>query len=192
MRGGSFRRAFSLRWCLTDMLLTLLEFHPAWFDWWYRIGPGPFTRLFLLVLALVCIYAMYVAAVCLPRIRHLWKQNAVERENLKQQSFAVLNFRAQNLRQIIIHTGHWARRAGQENCSRFQLRVAVTFPYTESRSAEVGDFLADMELNGKPSLETSYTYFLLIFCRRIRDGFRSDSGEIRSRDFAHASQEERP
>ena len=69
-----------------------------------------------------------------------------------------------------MHTVLVYRHGDQENSSRLQLRGCVTIPYTESSSAEVGDFVADMEVHGTPSLETGRTDFLLIFCRRVCDG----------------------
>jgi hypothetical protein len=82
-----------------------------------------------------------------------------------------------------------ARRGEQENWSRLQLRVAAAIPYTESSPAEVGDFLADMDVNGKPSLETSGTYIEFIFGRRVCDGFGGDCREARSYHYAYPSQE---
>ena len=65
-----------------------------------------------------------------------------------------------------------------------ELRECAGIPYTKSSSAEVGDFVADMEVHGKPSLETGRTDFLLIFCRRFRDGrgrWSGHSDEVRVR-----------
>ena len=78
----------------------------------------------------------------------------------------------------------WDSRGDQESCGGLQLRGCAPIPYTESRSAEVGDFVADMEVHGTPSLETGRTDFLLIFCRRVRDGRGRWSGhgdEVRVR-----------
>ena len=85
-----------------------------------------------------------------------------------------------------MHTVLPASRGEQENCSRLQLRVTAAIPYTESSPADVGDFLADMELNGKPSLEASCTYLLFIFCRGVCDGLRRDCREFRSDYVTHA------
>src|SRR5450432_4153700 len=82
-----------------------------------------------------------------------------------------------------------ASHAEQENWPRLQLRVAAAIPYTESSPAEVGDFLADMDVNGKPSLETSGTYIEFIFGRRVCDGFGGDCREARSYHYAYPSQE---
>src|ERR1700678_906050 len=88
-----------------------------------------------------------------------------------------------------------ASRANQESWRRLELRECAGIPYTKSSSAEVGDFVADMEVHGKPSLETGRTDSLLIFCRRLGAGRGHSSGdghEVRTGgdDYA-SSQEER-
>ena len=78
-----------------------------------------------------------------------------------------------------------ASRANQESWRRLELRECAGIPYTKSSSAEVGDFVADMEVHGKPSLETGRVDFLLIFCRRLRDGRGRWSSRGHSSDDGH-------
>jgi hypothetical protein len=83
------------------MVLELFRFHVAWPDCWYRINFSPCTRLFLLLLALLCVYAAYSASVSLVCLRYLRKHRTGETDNLSQESWARLNRRLRNLRQMI-------------------------------------------------------------------------------------------
>jgi len=80
------------------MIISLFQFDSAWSDAWHSLTL--LERAFLLVLSVLCIYAIYSLTTILLRLRSLSKYGAPKNHVSLQQYLVLLDHRLSNLREM--------------------------------------------------------------------------------------------
>jgi hypothetical protein len=84
--------------CRTNMIINLFQFNSTWSDAWHNLTL--LERAFLLVLSVLCIYAIYSLIAILLRLRALSKYGAAKNHVSLQRSLFLLDHRLANLREM--------------------------------------------------------------------------------------------